>query len=189
MSTIYPFKILNATTRTNDKFYVEFFGIKENISNVLGRQVYSVVLPDITFEPMQLSRGRNTYNEKGKINTGEMQIIFKDDDDSITDMILGAQLLRQLNNIHFSSEINEYRDYRFDVRIQKFSADGGESLGYEMKGCLLMGMSHGQLSYAQEEKGKITCNFSIESMNFIVPKKFSDVLDIDEVKGTLPSGR
>lgn len=187
---MHPFKILNAKTRTNDKFYVEFFRIKENVSNVLGRQVYSLSLPDIGFDDIQINHGRNSFVDKGKTRTGELSITFKDDEDSVVDAVVAAQVLRQLNNIHFESKPPEQRDYTFDILVRKFTSDNEtESLGYKFTGCRIMNVTHGELSYANDEKGKITCNISFDVIEFDFPKKFVEVLNIDASKGTFPSGR
>lgn len=184
----HPFKILNAHTRTNEKFYVEFFGVQENVSNVLGRQVKSIEIPEISFETIQLNKGRNKFQDKGKTEHSDISIEFKDDEDSITDMVIAVQLLRQLNNAQFPTE--DEREYKFGIRVRKFASDRSETLGFEFNECFITDVTHSRLSYSEtKDPSTITVRIAFDGFQFLIPERFRDVLELDDTKFWLPSKR
>ncbi|WGH49809.1 hypothetical protein [Alishewanella phage vB_AspM_Slickus01] len=135
---------LTSKSKRMDRFYVTFFGLPENISNVVGRQVTTITRPEVGFDTLRTTHRRNTYVDVGKVTLQPINITFKDDEESITSMFLYAQIMRQLNQFSdiFGDTNNEEQLRKFGIKVEFMNANDKITESYHLKDCIITAISH-----------------------------------------------
>lgn len=148
MSTIEErFLNLNNKTKRADNFIVEFLGLPENISNILGRQVKNIVRPTISFNPAETRFRGARYQDKGNVEFQPTTISFFDDEGAITSTLLYAQVFRQLNKFKdvnglFPDTNPKERQFKFSIRVKLYDSQDSIVEEYVMKNCFITEISH-----------------------------------------------
>ena len=72
------------STKTVDKFYVSFYEMDNNVSNILGREVQSVERPTITFNEFEIRNKGIKQMAEARLEYQSITINFFDDSSSIS---------------------------------------------------------------------------------------------------------
>lgn len=161
----------NNHEKKSDKFYVSFFNVNENLGNYLGAQVISVTRPNVTIEDITHGRRGNTYNDTGRILYDPIEITFADDEESVTSMLLYAQMLRQkkkfqgkLDNAMWSSNADG-ENYRFGLQYEMLNSRNEVTEGYILNDCYIRNITHSNLMYSDETSNTITVSVIPDNIN------------------------
>lgn len=164
-------KIVNSNNKNRkvDNFYTSFFGIPENISNVLGKQVKSISRP--TFEIMTSNRRHRSRTHKNPTNVTmtPVTIAFHDDEEAITSMFLYAQLFRQIGkHVDKFGETGTSGNYKFDIKVECFNANNKVTEGFIIRDCFIQNISHSDPILASEEDCEINVTIEFDDIDILV---------------------
>jgi hypothetical protein len=177
-----PLSTLSRTNKRVDQFYVTFYNIPENISNILGAQVQSIGRPEIEFEYSKL-RGRNYHqNIKHYVNFNPISVIFFDDENSVVSMFLYAQIMRQLGkhkdvfgNVTEDGNYNE-RKFTFDIGLEIKNPKGVTVEEYILRDCFIQTLEHSQpVVTSDDEENEITAMLNYSNVDIKVFDRFLDI--------------
>lgn len=172
MSEETNFITLSNQSKRIDNFYVKFFNVPENISNVLGRQVKAITRPSLRFTQGETRQRRATYKDKGKVEYDEITITFKDDIESITSMVLYAQIMRQINlhpDIFGTNDGGKDRNYKFDIVVELFDSVGEKVVeGYKLSDCWIMSIDHSDPLMSDSQENEITLSVQFDNIDIYV---------------------
>jgi hypothetical protein len=157
--------------RLGDTFYVQFLGLPENVSNVLGRQVRTVNRPEVRFEESEVLRRGNQYKEKGFVRFNPVSITFWDDEGAIVSSILYAQVMRQLN--HHTDVMGtpadtspDTRDYKFDIKVDLMNPEDKVIESFILKRCFLTELNHDSMNIDDDSEVMITATFAYDNIDY-----------------------
>lgn len=160
------FNNMSTKIKRVDRFYVTFYNIPENISNVLGRQVSVITRPDIDFDVIKTGFRKNTYNDIGKITLSPITITFKDDEQSITSMFLYAQIMRQLHKqVDIFGEVGKNQQTRFGMKIDFLDATDNVTESYDLLDCMITNIAHSEPTIGDDDIMDITVNVEYDNIN------------------------
>lgn len=152
---------LGTKSKRIDRFYVTFYGIPENLSNVLGRQITNISRPDISFDMIQTGYRRNTFKDFGKIEFQPVNITFKDDEQSITSMFLYAQVMRQLQKkIVYLGEGD-----RFNIKVDFLDSTDKVTESYELIDCFISNIAHSESTVSDDDVSDISVTIDYDNIN------------------------
>jgi hypothetical protein len=187
MSTIEErFLSLNNKTKRADNFIVEFLGMPENVSNILGRQVKSIVRPTISFMPAETRFRGMKYMDKGNVEFDPTQISMWDDEGGITSTLLYAQVFRQLNkfrdiNGQFPDENPKERDYRFNIRVRLYDSLDNVVEEYVLKRCFITEISHIDPEMTDDSETTLNITVAFDNIGITVFDEYIEFLDEQSV--------
>jgi len=160
------FKNLSTKSKRNDRFYVTFLDIPENISNILGRQVTVITRPDISFSSFKTAHRRNTYSDIGKIELQPINITFKDDEQSITSMFLYAQVMRQLHaNADILGRVGKSMNRKFGIRVDFMDAMDSITESYILGGCFITNIAHSEPTTGDDDNADISTTIEFDALD------------------------
>lgn len=155
-----------------DNFYVKFYNVPENYSNVLGRQVKAITRPSLRFSQFEQRQRQSIQKAKGKIEFDEITITFKDDAESITSMILYAQIMRQANrhsDIFGQNDGGKERNYKFDLEVEMYDPTGTRVVeGYKLSECWIMSIDHSDPLMSDSSENEITVVLNFDNIDIYV---------------------
>lgn len=161
---------LNNHDKKSDNFYIRYHKLPENTANFLGRQTKDLTRPDITFEFSQIHHRSDRYTQKSQLRFEPITITFADDDESLTSMILNAQLMRQINkhtDVYGLLDAGREREYKFDVQLELFNSQGQVVEGYIFKNCFFSSIQHSQASVASDENNEIITILQYDNIDML----------------------
>lgn len=162
-----PLFTFNANRKRLDNFYVTFYSIPENITNILGRQVQSVTRPNVSFDRFTTKHRRNTYSNSGQIMFDPIAIVFKDDEESVTSMFLYAQIFRQLNkhsDIFGQNDAGKERTFTFGIKVQFFNSLQEPVEEYILKDCFIESIEHTDPLISEDTENEITVSIAYDNI-------------------------
>ena len=160
----------NSDNTRNDEFYVKFFRLPENISNLLGSSVKSIVPPSIEFETVQTRYRKNTYNDIQKPIFRPITIVFRNDVGGIVSMFMHTQIMRQLK-IHKNVLNGIYGDdkyYKFDIEVDIVGTDNIISESMILSDCTIVEFERTAMTYGDETDGEFTVLIQFDNIDFKV---------------------
>lgn len=167
----------SSTSKRQDNFLVSFFNMSENVGNYLGRQVLTISRPSITIEESKTRRKGNEYSNPSQLRFDPINIVFSDDENSLTSMLLYAQVMRQrekyvgeVDDI-FKEFDNETR-FKFGVFIQLFNSTGDVTESYILKDCFINKLDHSENMMSGDDLNQITITISYDNIDVKVFDKF-----------------
>lgn len=161
-----------------DNFYVAFFGLPENIGNLLGRQVKEISRPELTFNTVNTRHRGATYVDGANLTYSPMSVTFADDENSLTVMYLYAQLMRQRKAYEYELDDmfgSEYMDMRFGIKVQMFNSLDQPTEGYVMNGCILTSVRHSDKMYSSDQSNTITATFECDNIQLSIIDKLIEL--------------
>ena len=168
-------KLVNFTDKNkrNDSILVTFFGLPENMANILGRQVKSVTRPTFEVQTYDTRFRGNTYKDKENITMTPISVAFYDDENSITTNILYMQLFRQLNKYpdKFGIEGKD-RNYRFDMKVELFNAEREVTDAFIVKSCFIQSINHSDPDMADSADTEIVVMIEFDNVDIKVIDEF-----------------
>lgn len=161
----------NNNNRRVDQFYVSFYKLPENVSNLLGRQTKSIDRPSIRFETSNLHRRHNQYTDMHQPRFSPITITMFDDENGLVNQYIYIQLFRQMNRGEdvFGRWPDLDRDYRFDVKMEMINSVGKVVEGYILRDCFFSSVDHDRLMTTDEEsETEITLEITYDNIDFFV---------------------
>ena len=161
----YPIELLNRSTsnlKSND-FYVKFLNFSDNLSNILGRQVYSISPPNIKNQTIERKRGDSTANHAGQFEIENINIKFRSDAFGIINDVILRQFLRQ--NGLLENEDQENKNYRFDIQLELLTPYNNNNQVILYKNCFLEGFNIPEMSYKNDEPVIIDTVFQTDEID------------------------
>lgn len=153
--------------RRNDNFYVKFFGLPENISNVLGKQVKNLTRPNIDVQTGQISRRSATFKDHQKISLTPVVISFFDDEDSIVSTFMYVQLFRQMNKYPDKfGTMDLGREYKFDVLVQLMNASGEITEEFTLRECFIQNINHSDPNISDDTDTEISITLEYDNVDY-----------------------
>jgi hypothetical protein len=163
------FQNLGTKSKRIDRFYVTFYNLPENISNVLGRQVSIITRPDISFDVIKISHRRNTYNDFGKVELQPINITFKDDEQSIVSMFLYAQIMRQQSkHVDVFGKIEKGMQYKFGIKVDFLDAMDKVTESYDLQDCFITNITHSEPTTGDDDLADISVTVEFDNINIKV---------------------
>lgn len=165
-------------SRRNDNFYTTFYGIPENISNVLGRQVKSVTRPTFEIQTTDVRRRGAIYKDKQNLYFTPVSIAFYDDDASVTGTFLYMQLFRQQNK--YQDKYGKWdleRDYRFDIKVETYNSHNHVTEGFILRDCFIQSINHSDPVIADSSNCEIVVMVEFDNVDILV---FDEYLSLKE---------
>lgn len=150
-----------------DNFYVEFYGLPENMGNLLGRQVKEMTRPEFTYNMVTTRQRGATYTDHANVEFTPTSITFADDENSLTVMYLYAQLFRQRNAYagEFDDIFAGYDNQRFGIKVQMFNSQDEPTEGYVLHGCLINGIRHSERMYSGDRANTLTVGIVCDNID------------------------
>ena len=166
----------NEQNRKNDSILVTFFGLPENMGNILGRQVKSVTRPTFEVQTAEVRRRGATYKDKQNITTTPITVAFYDDENSITANVIYAQFFRQINK-HTDKFGNTGidRDYRFDMKVELYNAERNVTDAFIVKDCFIQSINHSDPDMADSSDTEIVIMLEFDNIDI---KLFDEFLSL-----------
>jgi len=163
------FQNLGSKIKRVDRFYVTFYDLPENISNVLGRQVTIITRPDISFGVFKISHRRNTYNDFGKVELQPINITFKDDEESVVSMFLYAQIMRQQSkHVDIFNRIGKDMQYKFGIKVDFLNVKDEVVESYDLKDCFITNIAHSEPTTGDDDIADISVTVEYDNINIKV---------------------
>lgn len=167
----------SSTSKRQDNFLVSFFNMSENVGNYLGRQVLTISRPSITIEESKTRRKGNEYVNPSQLRFDPIQVVFSDDENSLTSMLLYAQIMRQREK--YAGEVDDVfndtdteKRFKFGIFIQLFNSTGDVTESYVLKDCFINKLDHSESMMSGNELNQITINVSYDNIDVKVFDKF-----------------
>lgn len=160
---------LTNKSRRNDSFQVTFFGLPENIANILGRQVKSVSRPTFEYMTTDLRHRGNVYKDKQNLTFTPVTISMYDDEAAITSTFVYMQMFRQQNK--YQDKYGKWdmeRDYFFDVKVETFNAKGEATEGFVLKQCFIQNVNHSDPVISDSTECEVVISIEFNNIDVLV---------------------
>lgn len=163
------FAALNNKTKRADNFIVEYLGLPDNISNVLGRQTKSISRPNITFQPHNTHFRGARFSDKGQVEFEPVRVAMWDDEGAVTSNIINAQLFRQINKYEdvnglFPDQDHRERQYKFDIRVKMMDSQDQVVEEFILKDCFINSVEYSQLEITDDTESIIDLTVSYDNL-------------------------
>lgn len=168
---------MNEKNRRVDDFYVTFYGLPENIANVLGRQVKSVTRPTFEYQTAETHHRGNVYKDKQNLTYTPVSVALYDDENSITGTFMYMQLFRQQNK--FTDLFGKWgmdRDYRFDMKVETFNAAGQVTEGFILKDCFIQSINHSDPVISEDTECEIVIMVEFDNIDILLFDEYVSVM-------------
>ena len=151
--------------KTVDSFYVSFYGISANASNILGRQVKSIERPVINFNTHDIIIKGIKQHGNGTLFFEPISIVFLDDINSITNFVLYDQLMHQTGKKQPSFE-----DSKFSVNVKCFDATENVIEEFTLLGCFIQMLQHSEQIFSESTSGTLTVQLQFDNVDYKFPE-------------------
>lgn len=151
----------NLHPKTIDKFYVSFFGLPENLSNILGREVQSVSRPNITFNQGEVRHKGIKQTFSSTIEYQPIDIIFFDDSGSLVSRALYEQVKRQ-TGVSEGSPI-------FSLVVKIYDAHANIVEEFELKNAYILSINHSEQILTDSTNNIITVSIEFNDLDYRFP--------------------
>lgn len=161
-------RIVSNNPKRQDNFRVEFFEIPTDISDVLGRQVSSVSMPDIQFSDIQIRMKKNRFHDKGNVDIGDIVIRFIDDEAGIVETQLYLQVLRQLNRTpdkYNNQPEDPQNSYKFSFRVTQYGLRKQPVRTITFRNAYIVNMTSGDLDMQSQDDRYIQVTIASDYMD------------------------
>ena len=154
--------------KTGEKFYVSFFGMPENLSNILGREVQSVSRPNLTFNEYEIRNKGRKVTGHGYIDYQPIDVVFYDDSTSLISRALYEQV--KLQTGVNSSDGNTIR-FRMQCKVYSIADEHVED--FTIMDCHILSIGHSEFLVQDTPKQIITVSITFNDLCYAHP-----VLDV-----------
>jgi hypothetical protein len=151
----------NLHPKTIDKFYVSFFGLPENLSNILGREVQSVARPNIQFNQSEVRHKGVKQTFSTTIDFQPIDIVFFDDSGSLVYRALYEQVKRQTGV--------EKGAGQFNLVVKIYDAHGKIVEEFELKNAYILSILHSEQILTDSTNNVITVSFEFNDLDYRFP--------------------
>lgn len=145
-------------------FYVLFYQISENTSNILGRQVQSLERPNITFNETEIRYKGIKNPQYGRLEYNPISITFLDDTNSLVNNNLYHQIMRQTTVLE-----PDFDTARFEINVKVYSGEEKIVENFTMKGCYITSINHSEQIYTDSTNNLITATINFRELDYEFP--------------------
>lgn len=144
-----------------DNFYVSFYNLPNNISNILGRQVKSISRPALTINPQTITIKGIKQHKISTLDYSEISISFDDDDKSLVTKALYNQIYRQLGK-----DVEGFEQSKFNIGVKAFDSENNVLEEFELKTCFITNITHSESIYSSSENNVITITVKYNTVDY-----------------------
>lgn len=169
----------NDQTKKSDRFYVSFFAINQNVGNYLGAQVKTISRPAIDIDRITHERRGAQFNDTGHQRFQPISVTFSDDEESLTAMLLYAQVMRQKKKYRGELDhvfVGDGETYKFGVKIELYNSRGDVTEGYILRDCFVSEITHSQQIYEGAGANEITVSITYDNIEMKVFDRYIEML-------------
>jgi len=162
-----------------DNFLVTYYNLPENIAQLMSRQTKDFARPDMMFEMSETNHRRNIYKKQAFLRFDPITITLADDENSITSMIIMAQVMRQMNKHkdHFGIvDETKKRNFKFDIKLELFNSRDQVVEGYLFQKCFISNLSYTQNNVATPEESDIILTVQYDNVDVLLFDEYMNVL-------------
>ena len=152
------------TPKTVDKFYVSFYMMPDNISNILGREVMSVSRPNITFNEFEVRNKGKKIVGNAFIEYQPIDVVFYDDMNSLITRAIYEQIKRQTG-----VSTPSFSDARFEMKVKLYSPEDKIVEEFTIKDCHINSINHSEQVVNDSTNNMITMSISFNDLDYAFP--------------------
>lgn len=147
-------------------FYATFLNIENNRANILGRQVYSIERPTLSFNTFTTKFKQANMNNSTTIVFQPFNVVFRDDDQNITNSILTEQVYRQAGVVAPARANKTFEKAKFDVAVAVYNSQKLAIENFTIKGCFITGITHSESIYSNSTPNRITVTLQCDTVDY-----------------------
>jgi hypothetical protein len=152
------------SNKTVDKFYVSFFQMDNNVSNILGREVQSIERPTITFNEYEVRNKGIKQIGEARLEYQPITINFFDDSSSLVNKAIYQQVLRQTGKSTIKHDTTQ-----FNIGVKVFTTNDIIAEEFELIDCHISNISHSEQIYADSTNNIISVTVSFNDLCYNFP--------------------
>lgn len=163
------------TARLSDMFNVEFYGIPENVANIMGKQVRSTDRLNIQFDSTKVRGNRGKMrSHKDQTNFDPLNMSFFEDENGVVEAFIMSHVFRQNNRMTdlLDREDDPDRIYKFDVKINMFNTAGKVTSGLIYKNCFFTSITLPMMSYDDDSRCIISVMIDYDDVDVLVVDRY-----------------
>lgn len=147
-----------------DSFYVSFFGMENNESNILGRQVQSIERPSLTFNVLEVRNKGIKYENTSRIEYQAITITFLDDNASLVQRSLIEQVKKQT---HVNA--TQTLDPAFQIGVKCYSVEGKVVEEFELQRCYIQNITNSEFIMTDGTNNIISVTITFNKVDYNFP--------------------
>jgi len=151
-------------TKSSEKFYVTFFKLPENISNILGREVQMSTRPNVSFNESEIFNKSKKWSQKERVDYQPIDVTFIDDMESLINHALYSQIKRQT---YVTPTTNG--EYMFEMLIKIYSANSEIVETILLKHCRIQSINHSEQIYTDSTNNITTVTIAFNELDYSFP--------------------
>lgn len=170
--------------RQADMFNVEFYGIPENIANVLGKHVRGMDRLNVQYDSTKVRGNRGVIRaNKDQVNFDPVNISFHEDENGVVESFILSQIFRANNRMTdaIDREDADDRIYKFDVKVSMYNTAGKPTSSTTYKECFFTSLAMQNVSYDDDSNCIITCMLDYNDVDVEVVDRFINLKREDYV--------
>lgn len=152
--------------KTVDSFYVKFLNFENNRANILGKNVYSLERPALTFNTYETKHKQEKMTNNAQLIFQPFNIVFRDDDLNLTSKVIYEQLYRQTGVVNAVRSDHTFDKAKFDIQVQVYTSNKQPVEVFVMKGCFITGLSHSTNIYTNADPNRITVSVQCDTVDY-----------------------
>jgi len=150
--------------KSSEKFYVSFYKLPENISNILGRDVQAASRPIYSFNEYSIYNKGVKVTGSSVIEYQPIDLTFLDDTNSLVNYALYEQIKRQTK-----VSPQAFNDSLFEMTIKVFSADSVLTEIITIRYCRIQTINHSEQIYADSTNNITTVSIAFNEVDYAFP--------------------
>lgn len=171
-------------SRRADMYNVSFLGIRENIANILGKQLRGIDRLNIQYDSTRTkTRGGYHHAHKDQPNFDPINVTFHEDEDGVVESFIMTQIFRQNSRIKDIDARNKPTEdmYKFDCKVDTYNTAGIVTGGVTYKNCFFTMVNMQTLSYDDDSDCIITAMIEFDDIDIFVVDRY---IELDESQYT-----
>ena len=150
------------TEKSVNHFYCTFLKVDKNSANILGRQVKSIGRPNLNYNDPKYRHKGHRVSEPGRIDFGDVTLVFFDDAESLVTKAIYRQLYKQSGRVPNIS----HKGIPFDINVKVHTPDHRLAEEYTLKECWIISVDHSEQIYADSTNNYITCRIRYNTADY-----------------------
>ena len=155
----------SVSNKTVDKFYVSFYEMDNNVSNILGREVQSVERPTITFNEFEIRNKGIKQMSEARLEYQSITINFFDDSSSLVNKALYEQVRRQTGKSTIKHD-----NTQFSVGVKVYTTNDKVGEEFKLIDCHITSISHSEQIYSDSTNNIISVTITFNDLCYYFPE-------------------
>lgn len=164
--------------RQADMFNVEFYGIPENIANVLGKHVRGIDRLNVQYDSTKVRGNRGVIrSNKDQVNFDPVNISFHEDENGVVESFIMSQIFRANNRMTDVLDRTDSPDriYKFDVSVVMFNTAGKATNRTIFKNCFFTSIAMQSVAYDDDGQCIIACMIDYDDVDVEAVDRFLEL--------------